>query len=181
MADPFIGEIRMVGFNFAPNGWALCNGQLLAISQNTALFSLLGTFYGGNGTSTFALPNLQSRVPIHQGQGLGLSPYSIGQIGGTENITLLTTQMPSHNHQVAISNQAGTASDPTSATLAQCNTGSARDPVLNVPNFVTSAVTGTMAPTTITFTGGNQPHENIQPYLTINFIIALVGIFPSRS
>jgi microcystin-dependent protein len=179
MAESFLGEIRMVGWNFAANGWALCNGQLMSINQNTALFSLLGTTYGGDGVSTFALPNLQGRVPIHQGTGPGLSPYTIGEIAGSENITLLTNQMPQHNHLVAVSNQPGAVADPTNATLAQGNSGSGRTPV-PVSDYVASTVTGSLAPTTISIAGGNQPHSNIQPFLCINFIIALVGIFPSR-
>src|SRR6202140_5268647 len=124
MSEPFLGEILMVGWNFAANGWALCNGQLMSISQNQALFALLGTTYGGDGVTTFALPNLQGRVPIHQGTGVGLSPYTIGEIAGSENITLLTNQMPQHNHLVAVSNQPGAVADPTNATLAQGNPGS---------------------------------------------------------
>jgi microcystin-dependent protein len=178
--DPYLGEIRMVGFNFAPVGWMLCNGQLLPISQYQALFSLLGTTYGGNGTTTFALPDLQGRVPINQGQGLGLTPYTMGQNGGTENVTLLSTQMPMHNHNVGVSNAAGTISDPTNNVLAQCNSGTARDPKLTVPNFVSTAATGVLSPATISQAGGNQPHANIQPYLCVNFIIAYNGIFPSR-
>lgn len=180
MADPFLGEIRMTGFNFAPNGWALCNGQLLAISQNAALFSLLGTMYGGNGVQTFGLPNLQGRVPIHQGTGLGLSPYAVGEIGGSENVTLLTTQMPAHNHLMGVSNQSGAVADPTNAILAQGNSGSGRAPVA-VSDYVSTAATGTLAPTAIQPAGGSQPHSNIQPFLCVNFIIALQGIFPSRS
>jgi microcystin-dependent protein len=179
MSEPFLGEIRMVGWNFAANGWALCNGQLLPISQNAALFSLLGTYYGGDGIQTFALPNLQGRVPIHQGNGVGLSPYTIGQASGSENITLLSTQMPQHNHLVGVSNQPGAVADPTNALLAQGNSGQGRAPVA-VSDYVTTAATGTLAPATISMAGGNQPHSNIQPYLCINFIIALAGIFPSR-
>jgi microcystin-dependent protein len=180
MAEPFLGEIRMVGWNFAANGWALCNGQLMPISQYQALFALLGTTYGGDGVQTFALPNLQGRVPIHQGTGPGLSPYTIGELAGSENITLLTNQMPQHNHLVAVSNQPGAVSDPTNATLAQGNSGSGRAPVL-ISDYVSSAATGSLAPTTISIAGGNQPHSNIQPFLCINFIIALNGIFPSRN
>jgi microcystin-dependent protein len=180
MAEPFLGEIRMVGWNFAANGWALCNGQLMPISQYQALFALLGTTYGGDGVQTFALPNLQGRVPIHQGTGPGLSPYTIGELAGSENITLLTNQMPQHNHLVAVSNQPGAVSDPTNATLAQGNSGSGRTPVL-ISDYVSSAATGSLAPATISNAGGNQPHSNIQPFLCINFIIALTGIFPSRS
>ena len=170
----------MVGWNFAANGWALCNGQLMSISQNAALFSLLGTTYGGDGIRTFALPNLQGRVPIHQGQGTGLSPYVIGQFAGSEDVMLLQNQMPMHNHLVGVSNQPGTVPDPTNAILAQGNSGEARRPVA-VSDYVTTAVTGSLAPTTVSSVGGNQPHNNLQPYLCVNFIIALQGIFPSRS
>jgi microcystin-dependent protein len=170
----------MVGWNFEANGWAFCNGQLLPISQNSALFSLLGTMYGGDGVSTFALPNLQGRVPIHQGNGAGLSPYIIGTASGTETVALLPTQMPSHNHLVGVSNQTGAVADPTNAILAQGNSGSAREPV-PVSNYVSTAATGTLAPTAISLAGGSQPHSNIQPYLCVNFIISLQGIFPSRS
>ncbi|MBS1799731.1 MAG: phage tail protein [Acidobacteria bacterium] len=180
MAEPFLGEIRMVGWNFAANGWALCNGQLLPINQNQALFSLLGTMYGGDGIRTFALPNLQGRVPIHQGNGAGLTPYTIGEAAGTETVTLLSTQMPSHNHLVGVSNQAGSVADPTNAILAQGNSGSGRSPV-PVSDYVSTAATGTLAPTAVSAAGGNQPHSNIQPYLCVNFIIALQGIFPSRA
>ncbi len=177
--DPFLGEIRMVGFNFAPTGWALCNGQTLSISQYSALFALLGTTYGGNGTTTFNLPDLQGRVPIHQGNGANLSPYVIGQNGGTENVTLLSNQMPIHNHLVNVNKQNGGASDPTNGILAVGNTGG-RTPTVNL-DYTNSAATGTLAPTAVSVAGGNLPHANIQPYLTVNFIIALVGIFPSRS
>jgi microcystin-dependent protein len=178
--DPFLGEIRMVGWNFAANGWALCNGQLMPISQNQALFALLGTTYGGNGTTTFALPNLQGRVPIHQGTGLGLSPYTIGESSGSENITLLPNQMPAHNHLMGVSNLPGAVADPTNAILAQGNSGAGRSPVA-VSDYVSTAATGTLAPAAIASSGGNQPHSNIQPFLCINFIIALTGIFPPRS
>jgi len=180
MAEAYLGEIRMVGWNFAANGWALCNGQLMSISQNAALFSLLGTYYGGDGVQTFALPNLQSRVPIHQGTGPGLSPYTIGQASGSENVTLLPPQMPQHNHLVGVSNLTGTVADPTNALLAQGNAGTVRAPAI-VSGYVSTAATGTLAPTAISMAGGSQPHGNIQPYLCINFIIALAGIFPSRS
>lgn len=180
--DPFLGEIRMVGFNFAPTGWALCNGQLLPISSNAALFSLLGTFYGGNGTSTFALPNLQSRVPIHQGQGTGLSPYTIGQAGGTENVTLIVSQMPIHNHLMAVNSSNASQNNPTNNILAVTNNNvtDPRNPV-PYPTYSNAASTGTLASTAISMTGGSAPHPNIQPYLAVTFIIALQGIFPSRS
>lgn len=179
MSDQYVGEIRMVGFNFAPQGWALCNGQVISISQNQALFSLLGTIYGGDGIQTFALPNLQGRVPIHQGNGLGLSPYTIGQSSGSENVTLLSNQMPQHSHLVGVSNQPGSVADPTNAVLAQGNSASGRIPVA-VSDYVSTAATGTLSPATISMAGGNQPHSNIQPYLCINFIIAVQGIFPPR-
>jgi len=178
--DPYVGEIRMVGFNFAPNGWALCNGQLMPINQYQALFSLLGTYFGGDGIRTFGLPNLQGRVPINQGQGVGLSPYVMGQIGGSENVTLLQNQMPAHNHQVNVSNQPGTQASPVGAILAEVNNGDGRQPTL-YPSCTTGNPTGTMSPNAISMTGGNQPHPNIQPYLCVNFIIALNGIFPPRS
>jgi len=170
-ADPWVGEIAMVGFNFAPTGWALCDGQLLAISQNTALFSLLGTTYGGNGTTTFALPDLRGRAPIHQGQGPGLSPYVIGQVGGTETTTLTVGQMPAHSHAAMADSGNGTSDTPTGLLVAR-NAG-------GVPQYGSNAV-ASLAPGAIASTGSSPPHQNLQPYLTINFIIALQGIFPSR-
>lgn len=169
----------MVGWNYAPNGWALCNGQLMSISQNSALFSLLGTSYGGDGRQTFALPNLQSRVPVHQGQGLGLSPYVMGQIGGNEAITLLNNHVPIHNHLLNVTGAQGTVSSPINAIPAEAPPLSrgANPPTNYAP---ANAASGTMAPNAISFAGGGQPHDNIQPYLCVNFIIALVGIFPSR-
>lgn len=178
--DPFIGEIRMVGFNFAPIGWALCDGQLLSIAQNAALFSLLGTTFGGNGTSTFGLPDLRSRVAIHQGQGNGLSPYTMGQIGGVESVSLNTSQMPAHNHTVAVNNTNGTVNDPTGAILAIGNNGDARS-LQQFPDFTKNTATGTLAPNAVSIVGGGTAHPNIQPYQCVNFIIALQGIFPSRS
>jgi microcystin-dependent protein len=178
--EQYIGQILMVGFNFAPIGWALCNGQLLSIAQYTALFSLLGTTYGGDGISNFALPNLQGRVPVHQGLGSGLSPYVIGNMGGSENVALLTTQVPSHNHLINVSNTPGAAPDPTNNIQAEAATGDPRNPTL-ISQFTAASPTGTMAPSTVSMTGGGQPHANIQPYLTINFIIALQGIFPARN
>ncbi len=180
MSEPFLGEIRMVGWNFAANGWALCNGQLLPISQNTALFSLLGTNFGGDGIRTFGLPNLQSCVPIHQGTGPGFSTYVMGQTGGVENVTLIASNMPQHNHLVGVSNLSGSVTDPTNAVLAQGNSGSGREAVAT-SNYVSTAATGTLSPATISMAGDSQPHSNIQPYLCVNFIIALTGIFPSRS
>jgi len=173
MSDPFIGEIKMVGFNFAPRYWATCDGQLLPIAQNTALFSLLGTMYGGNGINTFALPDLRGRVPIHQGQGPGLSPYTIGQVAGTENTTLLSSQMPTHNHLVNVNTGAGTQASPGGGFLAVESTGTSQ-------NYAGSA-NGSLNAAAVSTAGGNQPFSILQPYLCINFVIALQGIFPSRN
>jgi microcystin-dependent protein len=171
MTQPFIGEIRMFGGNFAPKNWAMCNGQILAISQNTALFSLLGTIYGGNGTSNFALPNLQSRSPMHQGQGPGLSDRVIGEEGGTENVTLLGANLPSHTHGVMAVGSAGTQTTPVGNSWASSTTRP----------YSNQAPNAAMAPGTLGPTGGNQPHDNLQPYLVVTFIICLNGIFPSRN
>jgi len=174
MATPFLGEIRMFGGNFAPRGWALCNGQLLAISQNTALFSLLGTTYGGNGVTTFALPDLRGRVPNHFGQGPGLSNYTQGQVGGTENVTLLQGNLPAHSHPVNAVAAGGNQASPAANLPAIESTGTSL-------NFSSSAANATMNAATIGNAGQNLPLPVIQPYLTINFIIALQGIFPSRN
>jgi microcystin-dependent protein len=175
MLNPWIGEIAVVSFGFAPVGWAMCNGQILSISQNTALFSLIGTTYGGDGVSTFALPNLQSRVPLHFGQGTGLSPYVLGQTVGFEGVTLGTPQMPAHTHSYTpqASTATGTAAPPTTAIWAQSASGDTF--------YSKSASNTTMAAQTIGQTGGSQPHENRQPTLALNFIISLYGIYPSRS
>jgi microcystin-dependent protein len=173
MADQYLGEIRMVCFNYAPLGWALCDGQIIAIQTNTALFSLLGTTYGGNGTTNFALPNLQGRVAIHQGNGAGLSPYIMGQQGGTESVTLTSQQMPQHNHLVSTVSAQGSQPRPGNNLLA---TGSGGN------NYAPGPSDGsTLNPAAVSLAGGNQPHPNIQPYLCINFIIALQGIYPPRS
>jgi microcystin-dependent protein len=161
----------MFGFNFPPRGWALCNGQLLSISQNTALFSLLGTQYGGDGRTTFALPNLQSRVPIHQGTGARLSTYVVGQSGGTETVTLDVKQMPAHSHRVRATRGAADSDIPEDRVLAQ----SSQRAYLSHPDDTTVMNTAMIADA-----GGSQPHDNIQPYLTVNFGISLVGIYPSR-
>ncbi|MCA1592527.1 MAG: tail fiber protein [Acidobacteria bacterium] len=173
MSEPFIAEIRMFGGNFAPRGWALCNGQILPIAQNTALFSLLGTTYGGNGQTTFALPDLRSRIPVHAGQGPGLSNYSLGQGGGNESVTLNVNQMPPHNHQAfATAAEEAPSSKPAGKLLSTATQGTIYDPTPD----------GTaLNPNMIGPTGGGQPHDNIQPYLTVNFIIALEGIYPSRN
>lgn len=164
----------MFAGNFAPKGWALCNGQLLAIAQNTALFSILGTTYGGNGTTTFGLPNLQSRVPIHAGTGAGLSTYVLGQQAGVESVTLLTSQMPSHSHTVNAVASGGNQASPEGGSLAVESTGTSLD-------YSNAAPTSPMNPAMIAAIGNDQPHTNIQPYLVVNFIIALQGIFPARN
>ena len=176
--NPFIGQILMVGFNFAPVGWALCNGQLLPIAQNTALFSLLGTYYGGDGRTTFALPNLQGRIPIHQGNSVGTSNYVIGQSGGVENVTLLINNLPAHNHTANCSTTLGTNSDPAKNFWAEANTGGKKPAA--TPSYATGA-NAQMAPTAIGTTGSGQPVTVVQPFLCVNFIIALEGVFPSRN
>lgn len=176
MTDPFVAEIRIFAGNFAPKGWALCNGQLMPISQNTALFSLIGTYYGGDGRSTFALPNLQGSMPIEQGQGPGLSPRSVGESGGTTTVTLLPSEMPAHTHGLAATTAAGDSSVPTGRTWGEIRFGRQSAQVYSgvAPNT-------TMAPTAVDPAGGGQPHNNMPPYLVLNFIIALQGIFPPRA
>jgi len=172
--EPMIGEVMMFAGNFAPRGWALCNGQLLAINQNQALFSLLGTTYGGNGIQNFALPNLQSRIPVHSGQGNGLSSVVIGQTGGTETVTVVATQMPAHSHTLTASKAAATNTGPADHVVADSTASAAK-----VYAPLSSATP--MSPSAVGSTGGSQPHENRAPYLAVNFCIALVGVFPSRN
>lgn len=171
MANPFLGEIRMFAGNFAPLDWALCNGQLLPIAEYTALYNLLGTTYGGDGVTTFALPNLQSRVPIHQGEGAGLSPYVIGENGGAETVTLTVAQIPAHTHTAQASSADSGSSDPTNNFWASSPATKQYSPGTNA-----QMKSGAMGQT-----GGNQPHDNMLPFLVVNFIIALFGIFPSRN
>jgi microcystin-dependent protein len=174
MSDPFVGEIRCFGFNFAPTGWAMCNGQILPISQNTALFSLLGTQYGGNGTSNFGLPNLQSCVPVGMGQGPGLSDYVMGETLGVESVTLILNELGSHSHSVGAATAAANDKRPkTGSAFAQAPAG-------NYYSTNTSPLVALNA-ATIQATGSALPHSNLQPYLTFNFCIALQGIFPARS
>jgi microcystin-dependent protein len=171
MADPFVAEIRIFPFNFAPKGWAFCNGQLLPISQNTALFALLGTFYGGDGKSTFALPNLQGAAPMHtSGGGQGLSERFLGEQSGTETVTLLTTEIPLHTHTLRAANTTGDTPVPDAHSLAR------------YPGQYSStgATDAQMAPQALPPAGGSLPHTNLQPYLVLNFNIALQGVFPSR-
>lgn len=175
MSDPFVAEIRIFPFNFAPKGWAFCDGQLMPISQNTALFSLLGTTYGGDGKSTFALPNLQGNAPMQPGQGQGLSLRDLGEMSGTESVTLLVSEMPLHTHVLRASNQQGDVQGPTATTS------------IARPFGALPWVPGAPAGPQVLFAfqglppaGGGLPHNNMQPYLTLNFCIALQGIFPQR-
>jgi microcystin-dependent protein len=172
MADPFVAEIRIFPFNFAPKGWAWCNGQLLPISQNTALFSLLGTTYGGDGKSTFALPDLMGRAPMHPGQGPGLSLHDLGESGGSETVTLLESEMPAHAHQVQVSQADGLERFPTGQLLA---TG------IGVGAYAAPGPLSSLAFQALPPAGGSLPHNNMQPYLTFYFNIALQGVFPPRS
>ena len=171
MSEPFLGQIIIVGFGFAPRGWAFCNGQILSIAQNTALFALLGTTYGGDGQTTFALPNLQGRMPMHLGQGPGLSPRTQGEVGGEENVTLNQNQMPVHSHTLNASGNIATTDSPANALLAR----SVRATIYGSP------ASATLSPQSIAAAGGNQPHDNMPPYLVLNYCIALEGIFPSRN
>ncbi|GAA0501874.1 phage tail protein [Deinococcus depolymerans] len=166
MAEPFLAEIRPVSFNFAPRGWALCNGQLLPINQNQALFSLLGTTYGGDGRTTFALPNLQSRAPIHTGPS-----NPLGTLQGEENHTLTTSELPRHTHALAASTGGGASVTPAGSLLA----------APQGPLYAPGPPDVTLTAASVTVTGGSQPHNNLPPYLVINYIIALMGIFPSRN
>jgi microcystin-dependent protein len=173
MADPFVAEIRIYPFNFAPTGWAFCDGQLLPLSQNTALFSLLGTTYGGNGKSNFALPNMQGNAPMHPGQGPGLSLHDLGETGGAQNVTLLESEIPSHTHTLRGNNTLGDTPFPANNTLARYGN-------FNAYQQTTNANLVNMAPQALAPAGGSLPHNNMQPYLTLNFCIALQGVFPPR-
>jgi microcystin-dependent protein len=174
MADPFVAEIRIFPFNFAPKGWAFCDGQLMPLSQNTALFSLLGTTYGGDGKSTFALPNMQGNAAIHAGQGTGLSLYDLGQSGGSETVTLLTSEIPAHAHGILANiNPSNLAAPSPLRCYARSAPGTAYKATgANITAFSDQA----LAPA-----GGDQPHNNLMPYLTLNFCIALQGVFPPRT
>ncbi len=175
MAEPFVAEIRIFPFNFAPKGWAFCDGQLLPISQNTALFSLLGTTYGGDGKSNFALPNLQGNVPIHPEQGPGLEDYFLGEQSGVDSVTLLQSQMPLHSHALRDTTATAEQNAPgANSVLAQSTGGSAYQ-----SNTSSSLVP--MSPSAVAPNGSGFPHNNLQPYLTLNFCIALQGVFPARS
>ena len=173
MADPFVAEIRIFPFNFAPAGWAFCGGQLLPLSQNTALFSLLGTTYGGDGKSNFALPNLQGRAPMHPGQGPGLSLHDLGETGGSETVTLLTSEMPAHNHEMRASTQPGEDPAPGPTEALARSVGASLYQTTTTP--VVPMSSNAVAPA-----GGDLPHNNMMPYLTLSFCIALQGVFPPR-
>ena len=175
MAEPFVGQIITAGFNFAPRGYATCDGQILSIAQNTALFSLLGTLFGGNGQTTFALPDLRGRIPVHQGQGPGLTNRTMGEVAGEQAHTLISTEMPMHNHLFMTSNVAGALGTPNGNFLA----GSSDAAVAAL--YRPTSDGSTLNPQSIGLAGGNQPHNNMQPYLVISFSIALEGIFPSRN
>ena len=180
MADPFVAEIRIFPFNFAPKGWAFCNGQILPLSQNTALFSLLGTTYGGDGKSNFALPNMQGNAPMHPGQGPGLSLHDLGEMGGSETVTLLESEMPAHSHTVAAKTQNATTNQPSGNLLAAGHFGAAQGGSVNY--YLTIATPTTqLSDNSIALAGGDQPHNNLMPYLTLNFCIALQGVFPPRT
>ena len=175
MADPFVAEIRIFPFNFAPKGWAFCDGQLLPLSQNTALFSLLGTTYGGDGKSNFALPNMQGNAPMHPGQGPGLSLHDLGETGGSETVSLLESEIPAHSHTMMAQNQAANLDTPApDRTFSRSSGGFAykAPPYTTVVQFSDNMI----APA-----GGDQPHNNMMPYLTLNFCIALQGVYPPRT
>lgn len=168
MSEPFVGQLALVPYNFAPSGWALCNGQLLSIQQNVALFSLLGTNFGGDGKSTFALPDLRGRVPISSGQGPGLTNYNLGDKGGLEQVVLSAAQMPAHTHALQVHNGKSDKTNPVGNLLA------------NGPAYSDEAPNGSASPAAVATAGANAAHENRQPYLTLNWIISLFGVFPSR-
>ena len=173
MSSPFIGEIRMFGGNFAPAGWAFCNGALIPISENDALFNLIGTTYGGDGQQTFALPDLQGRIPIHVGQGPGITQnYQLGEKAGAESVTLTTQQIPIHNHGWLASNDASNSLIPTSNVLS---------PPLNITPYFAGTAGVALNAQSLQPVGGSQPHDNMMPYLCVSFIISLFGIFPSQT
>jgi microcystin-dependent protein len=176
VSSPFVGEIRAVPFNFAPSGWAFCNGQLMPISQNTALFSLLGTYYGGDGKSTFALPDLQGSAPLQAGQGQGLTLRDLGESGGEPSVTLLQSETPIHTHTLQAYNSGGDQNSPTNFLLAVPSTGRSR-----VATYSSYSNTTWMSFNALSTSGSSYPHDNMPPYLVVNFIIALQGVFPPRS
>jgi microcystin-dependent protein len=176
VADPFVAEIRIFGFNFPPTGWAFCNGQVLPISQNTALFSLLGTTYGGNGKTTFALPDLQGNAPMHRGQGPGLSLHDLGETGGSQFVTLLESEIPAHSHALLASSAAADEEGLKNPSGAAPGKEQTTAPIYGA----LSSNVVSLAPQALTPAGGSLPHNNLMPYLTLNFCIALQGVFPPR-
>jgi microcystin-dependent protein len=172
MGEPFVGEIRMFGGNFAPAGWAFCQGQLLPISENETLFNLIGTTYGGDGQETFGLPNLQGRVPLHAGTGSDGIAYQQGEMGGVESVTLTTQQIPIHTHPFTASTAGATETSPSGQVIAQSGQRAV---------YTEDSTTTALAASSITPVGGSQPHENMQPYLAISFILSLFGVFPSQT
>jgi microcystin-dependent protein len=170
MADPYIGEIRLFGGNFAPNGWASCDGQLLQISEYDTLFNLIGTTYGGDGQETFALPNLNGRVPVHFGTGPGGVTRQIAEVGGSATVTITQQTTPIHTHPIVATTAGGTQNAPAGNVLAQSPT---------VKPYLEDATTVALSPSAVTLTGGSQPHDNMQPYLAVTYIISLFGIYPS--
>jgi microcystin-dependent protein len=176
MSDPFIGEIRLFAGNFAPHGWAFCDGQIMQIASNTALYSILGTTYGGDGKTTFALPNLKGRIPIHFGQGPGLTKHELGDVVGSEMVSLSLNQMPAHNHTATVkAANAGTTNQPQNNLYGKI----ARSNIYNTPDAsLANMAEGSVS---LTSSGGSQPHSNMQPYLTLSFIIAIYGLYPIRS
>ncbi len=176
--DPFIGSIVLFAGNFAPSGWQFCDGRLLSIAQYSAVYAILGTTYGGDGVSTFALPDFRGRVPTHAGQGPGLSNVALGQVYGSESVTLTTTHLPAHHHPVAAFKTTGSASTPVNDFWAATKTGDDGSPY---DTLYEAATDGSMSPAAVSSAGGNQPHNNIMPSLGLNFIICLEGIFPSQN
>ena len=170
--DPFVAEIRIFPFNFAPKGWAFCDGQILPLSQNTALFSLLGTTYGGDGKSNFALPNMQGNAVMHPGQGPGLSLHDLGETGGSETVSLLESEIPAHSHAFMGSQADGIARQPAGNLIAN---------MIGVNGYAAPGALTQMSPNALSPAGGDQPHNNMQPYLTLNFCIALQGVYPPRT
>jgi microcystin-dependent protein len=166
----YLGEIRMFAGNFAPNGWMLCQGQILSIQQNTALFSIIGTMYGGNGTNNFALPNLSSRVPVGTGTGTGMSTRTLGDVGGEETSTLTIQQLPAHNHTIYVNSSVGTTENPANMYFSRNAAG--------IPEYSSTTTTTTMGPSAVSIVGGNQAHNNMQPFIAINYIICVNGTYP---
>jgi microcystin-dependent protein len=174
--DPFVAEIRIFPFNFAPKGWAFCDGQLLPLSQNTALFSLLGTTYGGNGKSNFALPNMQGNAPMHPGQGPGLSLHDLGETGGSQTVSLLESEIPSHPHTMRASGDIADNNAPSATAMLATAVGRGNNLYITTTSPLVPLNDNALAPA-----GGDQPHNNMQPFLTLNFCIALQGVYPPRS